>query len=378
MKKILAWLLLAAVVLGLCACDAASASPDTTEAPAEPTAAQNAAAETEAEQETQQTQAATEETESAEVEGSVFLKVSSITFSLVGESEDIYLGVVPRELITWESEDPSIVSVENGVLTANAVGTTTIRATYNDRQVSCTAGCLAQTQEELDALGFEILSKPKCLPPEVDLDTPCTYFDDAAIVGDSIAYMLVQCESKGDYLGNVTFLTRGGASMNGFVRRFQNVYFQGVQMYLEDAVAASQVKRIYMLVGSNDIASDPQRVIYFENWDIMLQRIREKSPEVEIVVISNIPQSADEAGSQGTLFQTYNNYIAEYNGMLREYCQENGCMFLDLHYYFRDHCGRMPREYNLDGYHPNTTGYAVWMTVMRYYAQYELEGGTLS
>ena len=74
-----------------------------------------------------------------------FLKVSSITFSLVGACEDFYLGVIPRELVTWESENPSVVSVENGVLTANGVGTTTIRATYADRQATCTAGCPRST-----------------------------------------------------------------------------------------------------------------------------------------------------------------------------------------------------------------------------------------
>ena len=66
-------------------------------------------------------------------ESNLFLTVSSITFSLVGEQEDIYLGLVPRELVNWESEDPSVVSVANGVLTAVGVGTTTVRASYDDR-----------------------------------------------------------------------------------------------------------------------------------------------------------------------------------------------------------------------------------------------------
>ena len=59
-----------------------------------------------------------------EAEGSLFLKVSSITFSLVGESDDIYLGLVPREQVTWESQAPRAVSVENGVLTATGAGST--------------------------------------------------------------------------------------------------------------------------------------------------------------------------------------------------------------------------------------------------------------
>lgn len=111
-KRLLVLLLMAATALGLCA-------------PALPASAEG--------------------TDASVLEGSLFLKVSSITFSLVGACEDIYLGVIPRELVTWESENPSVVSVENGVLTANGVGTTTIRATYADRQATCTAGCPRST-----------------------------------------------------------------------------------------------------------------------------------------------------------------------------------------------------------------------------------------
>ena len=365
MKKLLAWLLLMATMLSMCGC-APAAQPEGTELPDETTVPE-AASETQP----------VPETEAAVSEENLFLKVSAITFSLVGESEDIYMGFVPRELVTWESEDPSVVSVENGVLTATGVGTTTIHVTCNDRKLEIPAGCLAETQEELDALGFDILSTAKHLPPEVDLEVPCTYFDHDAIVGDSITYMMLQEESKGDYLGNILFMARGGTSLNGFVKRFKNVYFRGAEMNLEDAIAKSQVKRMYILIGSNDIASAPQREVFFENWDIILERIREKSPDVEIVIISNIPQYAPEE-EQGTHFRNYNLFVAEFNEKMRQYAMDNGCLYLDLYYYVQDHCGRMPKEYNLDGYHLNKDGYLKWMQIMRYYAQYELEGGTLS
>ncbi len=363
MKRFLPWLLLTAVILSLCGCAANATAMETTEIRTET-------------EDHPEIRAA--ETEAAVLEGSLFLKVSSITFSLVGESEDIYLGLIPRELVTWESEDPSVVSVENGVLTATGVGATTVRATYDDCQVECTAGCLAQTQEELDSLGFEVLCQPKRLPPEVALDTPCTYFDNAAIVGDSITYMLLHVENQGDYLGKLLFLTRGGASLNGFVLGYPNVYYQGRETDLEDAIAESQVERMYILIGSNDIASEPQREKIFENWDILLERIREKSPDVEIVMISNIPRYANRQESRGKLFITYNNQIAEYNEKMRQYCRENGCLYLDLYCYVEDHCGRMAQKYNLDGYHFNDEGYLNWIKIMRFSAQYELEGGTLS
>ena len=42
-----------------------------------------------------------------------------------------------------------------------------------------------------------------------------------------------------------------------------------------NAIEKSGVERVYILIGSNDIGSDAQRIKFFENWDIMLQRIRE-------------------------------------------------------------------------------------------------------
>lgn len=367
MKRFLTFALLAALLLSLCGC----AAPSSAEVP-------------ETSAETVPTSAAVEtlplETEASALEGNLFLKVSSITFSLVGESDDIYLGLIPREDVVWESENPDVVSVENGVLTATGVGSTVIHATYADRQVSCTAGCLAQTQEELDTLDYDTLCAPKRLPPEVDLDEPCTYFDNAAIVGDSITYFLLQWESKTNYLGDILFLARGGVSMNGFVQRFKNIYYQGKEMNLEDAIAKSQVERVYFLMGSNDISSSTQRPYLFDNWQIMLERIRAKHPDVEIVLISNIPLYDDEPESKlnDQRIQTHNNRIEEYNANLRQFAADNGCLFLDLCYYVQDHYNRMPEIYSQGSYHMNEAGCLNWMKILRFYAQYELEGGTLA
>lgn len=368
MKKLVAGILLSAILLSLWGCSSQPAESQVAETSGETAAAvETTAAEEIPISETK-----------AQEEGSLFLKVSAITFSLVGESEDIYLGMVPREEITWESDDPAVVSVENGVLTANAVGTTTIRASYQDQKIEVTAGCLAQTQEELESLGFQVLTQPKRQLPEVDLTVPCTYFDKDALIGDSISYMLLQSESKGNYLGEILFMARGGTSLNSFVFHTKNIHYQGINMDLEDAVAKSQVERAYILIGSSDIASAPQREAFFQNWDILLERIREQSPDVEIVMISNIPRYANEREAKGNHFLEYNALIAEYNEKLRQYAADNDCLYLDIYYYIQDHCGRMPEAYNLDGYHLNDAGYQVWMKIMRYYAQYELEGGTLS
>lgn len=72
----------------------------------------------------------------AEPNEEVFLTVSQILFGTVGESEYIYAGSVPLEEVAWESEDPQIIAVEKGVLTAVGVGSTRIHATFGDSTVS--------------------------------------------------------------------------------------------------------------------------------------------------------------------------------------------------------------------------------------------------
>lgn len=366
MKKIISLLLVLLTLLSMTAC---GSQPEET-APAAASVPETTTAEV----------PVTEEpaTEPPVSDARLFLKVSAITFSVVGESDDIYLGLVPREQVSWESDDPAVVSVENGVLTANGVGTTTIRASYADQQIEVTAGCLAATQEELEALDFELRCTPKRLPPEVDLEEPCTYFDNAAIVGDSITYFLFQWESKTNYLGDMLFLARGGVSMNSIARRFKSITYKGQERNLEDAIAESGVERVYFLMGSNDIIAPTQRPHLHDNWEIMLERIREKSPDVELVLIANIPLYGNDSDARSEKFQTYNTLIEEYNPWLRQFAEENGCMFLDLNYYVKDHNGRMPQIYNQGEYHMNEAGCLNWMKILRYYAQYELEGGTLS
>lgn len=364
MRRTLAWLLLIAMILSLAGCAVESAPAATVVETSQTTAEESTGAELE---ETQPNQ-----------EENLFLKVSSITFSLVGEREDIYLGLIPRKQVTWTSEDPSVVDVEDGVLTAVGVGTTTIHASYHDRQVSCTAACLAQTQEELEALDAEILSAPKWVIPEVNMDEPCTYFDNAAIVGDSVTFGLMQHESQSNGLGNILFLARGGVSVIGFVKRVKNITFRGREMNLEDAIAQSGVARVYFLMGANDVAGTYTMESMLEYWKSMLDRIWEKSPDVQIVLMSIIPRY-NPSPKESTVEGQYNQEVLEYNTHLRQFAEEQGCMFLDLHGYIQDHWGRTSLQYKLpvDNTHLNELGCTNWMKIMRYYAQYESEGGTL-
>lgn len=360
MKKI-AILLTALLLTVLTGCVSA-------EAPAETTLPAQTAGVAEAE-----TEPVTETTEPTEaVTGELFLKASSVTLSVVGETDDIYLGTVPREHVRFESDDEAVVTFTDGVLTAAGVGSTTVRAVWEDQSLECAVSCLANTREELLTLDKAILTAPKRLPPEVDLTEECTYFGESAIMGDSITYIMFQWESKYDYLGDMTFFTRGGISLNGLVKYYKNIYFQGKEMHFEDIVAKSGIKKLYIMIGQNDLSSNAGPIV-FDNWRLLLDRIWEQSPDVEIVIQSCIPEYDAEIWRDDK-----NAMIAEHNVELRQFAAENNCKFIDLCYYVQDHYGRMAKPYSQDHYHMNEDGCINWMKILRFYAQLENKGGTLA
>lgn len=309
------------------------------------------------------------ETTEPPVLGSLFLTVSELNFSIVGEEEDIYVGTAPREEITWVSNDESIVTFQDGVLTAVGVGSTTVYAEYADQHIDVAVSCLAQTQEELDALPVSVRRSPKRIPPVVE-EFQYDYFADAGMVGDSITYILFQNETKHDHLGNVTFLTRGGVSLNGFVRYYKNLYWQGQETKIEEVVAASSVKKLFIMLGNNDLHYRTLEET-MESWEIMLGRILEKSPDVEIYI-----QSCAHEWTELSSGNTINDKINEYNKLLIQFCEDNGYNYVDVQQYFVDHTNRMAEVYSLDHeIHLGEEGCIMWMRALNAYAQLRLLGG---
>lgn len=319
--------------------------------------------------------AAAEATEST-LDGELFLTVSAIDFSVVGESEDIYLGMIPRELVTWTSEDPNVVSVENGVLTARGIGSTVIHASYVDREISCKAGCLAKNQAALQAMSEEVLGKPKRLPPAVDMNEAITFYDQSLIIGDSITYFMFEHEQKYHYLGNLQFVTRQGTSLAGFVYHNKNLYYQGAQVYVDDLIGTYErdhgTNRVYFLIGAIDIQVPAQLEGYFYYWEQLLERIHEKAPNTEIAIISNIPKNNNYQYPK-----EFNQNVKANNVKLKQFCADNGCLFLDLYSYAQDHLDRMPAVYSMDEFHLNEAGCVAWMQLLRFWAKYEQAGGTM-
>ncbi len=360
MKRIVASMLLAAMLLGLWGCGSEKIPEET---PAV-TAAVTQPAETAVPETTAQAQ-----TLPAMEDGFLYLTVSGITFGVVGDSEDIYTGTVARENVTWGSMDESIAAFSEGVVTATGVGETTIFAEYGEERLECKVSCLTADEESFSQLDRKTLRTARRMPPAVRGIAP-DFYNDAAIVGDSITYIMFQWHVRNGGLGSPLFLCRGGTGINGLAMRYKQIFYQGHEMHLEDALEKSGVKKVFIMLGQNDLSfmSIEQTM---EKWELLLEQIRSKTPDIEIYFQSVIPEWLEDTASNEK-----NRKIEAHNVLLKAFAEEKGCHYVQIAPYVVDHADKLATAYSMDmSIHMNDDGCAVWVQALQAYAEYQMLKG---
>ena len=83
----------------------------------------------------------TEPTETVDPNGEISLNREDFTMSKQGETWQIYNGTIGKNLVTFTSDDETVVTIEGGVVTAVGPGITKVHAEYGDQKVSCIVRC---------------------------------------------------------------------------------------------------------------------------------------------------------------------------------------------------------------------------------------------
>lgn len=220
----------------------------------------------------------------------VRLTVSRLVLAYPQATEDIYCGTVPAQEITWQSENPAVIDVTDGVVTALAPGETEITASWNGQVSTCAVSCLAGSQEEFQNFYGPERHQPMRTPVEPQPGA-CHFYDDAGFIGDSVTYQLLFTQGREEAIGSPVPLFRRSASVKGFTDYSWNVMFRGTEWKIEEAVAASGVNKVFIMLGANDLGvRSPAET--FDNFQTMIDRIREKAPQVEIYIESVAAQRA--------------------------------------------------------------------------------------
>ncbi len=198
-----------------------------------------------------------------------------------------------------------------------------------------------------------------------------TYFDDVVFIGDSISlklyyYVLGKRQSDSDFLGDAEFLTASSLSAANALWEVsdESVHpsYQGEKRTLEESVALTGKKKVYLLLGINDISNyDADTCI--ENYQLLIDLIKEKSPGCEIYIQSVTPKI--RKAQEGVT----NQEIFEYNLRLFRMCLEEGYHYVDVAHVLRDARGYLPDDYCSDpdtmGMHFTDEACEVWIDYLR-------------
>lgn len=340
MKRLLFILLTGMLILSGCGQDPAPTAPPIPTETSQPT-----------ETAVPTTEAPVETTPLPPPVGSMTFNTFDITFRAPGESWAVYDGSLPAQYITFLSDDPGVAVFEDGIVTAVGPGTTEIRAEYLEEIITCIIRCAFEGRD------------PVVNPPEVS-DGDTSYFDDAVFVGDSVSLMLSYYAADTGALGDAQFLVRGSYSVAHALNGTMLMTYRGQKLSLPDAIAATGAKKVFIMLGMNDIG------LYgidatLKNWDTLLWAVNKVCPGVEIVIQSMTPVYT--GGERGKLT---NPNIDAYNQRLQEFAEENSYGWLDVASSMKDATGGLAERYCSDQYvHLTSDGAATWVQVLKSYAE---------
>jgi len=196
-----------------------------------------------------------------------------------------------------------------------------------------------------------------------------SYFNDAVFIGDSVSlklknYVTEKRQTDPGFLGKAQFLVSGSLGSGNALWEVgdESVHptYKGEKMTLEESVARCGAKKVYIMLGINDIA------VYgidgaVGNMETMVERIREASPGVKIFIQSATPMTRD-----GEKNKLNNRSLVVYDNALEELCKSNGYYYIDVASVMRDGEGFLPDGLSSDNYvHFTDAACVKWIEYLR-------------
>ena len=288
-----------------------------------------------------------------------------------GEKWILYDGGLNYDEVTWISDDPAVATFENGVVTAVASGQTNVHAEYRGERFSCEVVCNIRFLEggpnepvDADDYGgpYGQDERDPVMAPPATARVDASFFDDAVFIGDSVTLKLSYYAASSGKLGKAQFLTRGSYGVAHSVMDTMLLTYQGQDMKIEDAINASKAKKVFLMMGMNDIG------LYgvdgtIENWGKLIDRIQKSCPNVTVYI-----QSMTPIWTGGEIGDLNNVNMDAYNAKLEVFAKNEGIDFIDIAPYMKDSTGGMATRYCSDNYvHVTDQGSAAWIRVLKAY-----------
>lgn len=169
------------------------------------------------------------------------------------------------------------------------------------------------------------------------------YFDDALFIGDS---RTISLELYGDWK-NATYYTKQGISVWEILDDKFAKLSDGTPATLEEALKEKQFKKIYIMLGVNELATGTSQT-FKEQYKKVVDKIKELQPDATIFIQSIIHVSKEKSDAEEFI---NNPTINERNIKLFSLADNKSVFFLDANEVLDDEQGALKKEYTFDGVH---------------------------
>ena len=127
-------------------------------------------------------------------------------------------------------------------------------------------------------------------------------------------------------------------------------------------VIKSKPSKIFIMIGVNDLGSNTPIEIIIENFNKIIQQIKDDSPSTKVYIQSILPTNSKLYKGAAT-----NRKIRELNVNLENLARNFGLDYIDIFSFLIDSDGGLDQRYSNDGLHLLAEGYLVWKNVIEKY-----------
>jgi lysophospholipase L1-like esterase len=166
---------------------------------------------------------------------------------------------------------------------------------------------------------------------------------DIVFAGDSVTW----AAPYGNFFGNIRNRGIGGETTVGLLGRV-------------DEIAREDPAKIFLMIGSNDLARDHWTSDILDNYRQILVKIKNKAPKTMVYIQSIPPRNAEDRSAA----RDVSGRVLEVNTELKSLAAEFGYKYIDLMPFLGDERGQLRPEFSEDGLHLTWPGYLKLMEAL--------------
>ncbi len=184
------------------------------------------------------------------------------------------------------------------------------------------------------------------------------YFDDAAFVGDSITDGIKLYQT----VPNATVVSHTGINLDKILYKQVIEVQDGKMITFLDALKAANPKKIYIMMGSNDIGFIAKEK-FIDLYSQFVDAVKEQHPDSIIYIQAIFPVTATKSNTDP---RYSNSKIDEYNVAIMQMAKAKGVYFVYTAEALKNENGALPEEASpKDGMHFTPTYYNMWYEYLR-------------